>query len=120
MAGVPATPGSELLPLSGHLGGGGPAPRPAGQWSERCGRRGLLRPPDCALGVLCPLSSHRLSSSLRLLSLCSRSCVTRGMRLWTREGDCRVSGPGLTSPGRSQAAPHALHAPRPARQPPVA
>ena len=50
MAGVPATPGAELLPLGGHLGGSGPAPHPAGQWSERCGRRGLLRPPDCAVG----------------------------------------------------------------------
>lgn len=35
-------------------------------------------------------------------------------------GICRVSGPGLTSPARSQAAPCALHAPRPARQPLVA
>lgn len=78
-------------------------------------------PSDCDGGrALCSLSSHRVSSSLRLLSLCSRSCVTRGTRLWTREGDCRVSGPGLTSPARSQAAPRALHAPRPARQPPAA
>lgn len=100
MAGVPATPGAELLPLGSHLGGGGPAPHPAGQWSERCGRRGLLRPRLCCWACCVPLSSHRISSSLRLLLLCSRSCVTRGTRLWTREGDLqgKRSRPYLSCP----------------------